>query len=185
MGAGLDHAGEDVVGDGLAGLVVAGEGADQLGVFEELFEHLGGDFDEVAFGGDAGLAGPALAAAEDLVHEVAELVEAGDDVRVLHEAGVAGCGLREVADERGFGELLVEDAADEGALAEPLALAFAGVHVEVDAADGLVVGGAGRIVVETLKALTPGAQTVALSSRAKVTPKSLPAVVRMPDSTCS
>ncbi len=109
---------------------------DQLGVFEELFEHLRGDFDEVAFGGDAGLAGPALAAAEDLVHEVAELVEAGDDVGVLQEAGIVILRvlaiffrLREVADERGFGELVVEDSADERALTEPLALAFARVHV--------------------------------------------------------
>ncbi len=148
MSRGSNHAGEDVEGDGLAGLVVAGEGADEFGVFEELFEHLGGDFDEVAFSGDAGLAGPALAAAEDLVHEVAELMEASDDVGVLQEAGVGGGGLREVANERGFGELMVEDAADEGALAEPLALAFAGVHVEVDAADGLGVGGGGRVVVE-------------------------------------
>ena len=99
-------------------------------------------------------------------------------------SSAVGCGKLQTSEASG--SLLAEDAADEGALGEPLALAFAGVHVEVDSADQLVVGG--RLVASlsmTLKALTPGSQTVASSSRSKRTRKSLPAVARMPASTCS
>ena len=129
---------DGLVGDGFACLVVLCEGAEEVGVLEELFEHLRGDFDEVAFGGDAALAGPALAAAEDLVHQMAELVEVGDDVGVLHQRGVARGGLGKVADQRCFGDLAADDSADQGTLGEPLALALAGVHVEVDLADDAV-----------------------------------------------
>ncbi len=136
VGAGACHAGDGLLWDGLAGLVVLREGAENVGALEELLEHLRRDLDEVAFGGDAALAGPALLAAEDLVHEMAELVEVGDDVGVLQQGGVFVGGLREVADERCFGELLAAHAANKRALGEPLALALARVHVEVDSADG-------------------------------------------------
>ena len=97
---------------------------------EELFEGLGGDFDEVAFSRESGEAGPLRVSAEEGVHEVAELVQVGDDVGVLHEAGVPPrrrrpvvggpsikiFGLGEVADEGGLGEeALLADTVTESA----------------------------------------------------------------------
>ncbi len=40
-------------GEHFAGLIVLREGLEELFVAEELFEHLRGDLDEVAFGGEA------------------------------------------------------------------------------------------------------------------------------------
>ena len=54
---------------------------------KELFQHLRRHFDKVAFGGDAAHAGPCLLAAENGMHQVAELVEEGDHVAVLHQPG--------------------------------------------------------------------------------------------------
>jgi hypothetical protein len=50
-------------------------------------------------------AGPLALAAEDVVHQVAELVEEGDDFVVLHQARVAGIAAGEVADQHAFGKL--------------------------------------------------------------------------------
>ena len=76
-------------GEHLAGLVVLGEGLEQLLVAEELFQHLRRHLDEVALGGKAGDARPLRLAAQDGVHQVAELVEEGDHVGVLQQAGIA------------------------------------------------------------------------------------------------
>ncbi len=130
--AGAFHLLDGGAGEDFAGLVVLCEGLEELFVAEEFFEHLRGDFDEVAFSGEAGEAGPLGLAAEDGVHEVAELMEERDDVGVLHEAGVVCGGLREVADEGGFRHVAAFDAGDDGRGGEPLVLAFAGVHVEIE-----------------------------------------------------
>ena len=82
-GAGPIHPFDQSLRDRLARLVVAGKGCEKLGVVEELFQHLRGHFDKVAFGGDAAHARPFLMAAENGMHQVAELMEEGDDVAVL------------------------------------------------------------------------------------------------------
>ena len=89
-GTGAFHLADDVGGERLAGLVVPGEGLEQLLVAEKLLQHLRRDLDEVAFGGEAGDARPLGVAAEDGVHQVAELVEEGDHVVVLEQAGIGG-----------------------------------------------------------------------------------------------
>ena len=56
--------------------------------------------------------GPLLLAAEDVVHQVAELVEERHDVTVLHETGIGGRRVREVADQNGLGKLLAAHAVE-------------------------------------------------------------------------
>ena len=80
---------------------------------------------------------PLRLAAEDGVHQVAELVKEGDHVGVLQQAGVAVVSAGEVADERGLGQSAAAHAGDDGRGGEPLVLALAGVHVEIEAADRL------------------------------------------------
>ena len=83
------------------------------------------------------------------MHEVAELVEEGDDVAVLHEAGIAGRAAGEVADEHAFRKLAAANAGNDGPGGEPLVLALARMHVEVDAAEQLaLVAGRGVVDVE-------------------------------------
>ena len=103
--------------------------AQHVGVPRPLLEHLARRLDEVPLGGDAGEPHPLLAAAEDVVDQVAELVEQGDDVVVLHQSA------REVADEHALGQLAVGDAPDQVELGGVLELALARVQVEVDPAD--------------------------------------------------
>ena len=103
-GSGQLHFFDGFGGQHFAGLVVLGEGLQQLFVAEEFFEHLRGNFDEVAFGGKAGEARPLRLAAENGVHQVAEFVEEGDDVGVLQQARIVAVAIREVADERGLGQ---------------------------------------------------------------------------------
>ena len=92
-GAGALHLADDVGGQRLAGLVMPGERLQQFLVAEKLLQHLRGDFDEVAFGGEAGDACPLGVAAEDGVHQVSELVEERDHVVVLEQARIAVIGL--------------------------------------------------------------------------------------------
>src|SRR5579863_9192589 len=70
-------------GQDLSGLVMLRECLEQLFVPEELLEHLRGHFDEIAFGGESGKAGPSGATAENRVHQMAEFMEERDHVGVL------------------------------------------------------------------------------------------------------
>ena len=69
-------------GDELAGLVVPREGVQRARVPRPLLQHLRRRLHEVPLGGDPADAGPALVAGEDVVDEVAELVEERPDVGV-------------------------------------------------------------------------------------------------------
>ena len=71
------------------------------------------------------------------MHEVAEFVEESFDVTVVHEAGIGGGGCGEVADENGFGQLLAADAIEHSDHFGVAELAGTGMHVEIEAADGL------------------------------------------------
>ena len=165
-------------GKDFAGLVVPREGLQQLFVAEELFEHLRGHLDEVALGGKAGEAGPLGVAAEDGVHQVAELVEESDDVGVLQQAGVAGVAAGEVADQRGLRQRAATDAGDDGRGGEPLVLAFARVHVEIEAADELAA-------VEDLEDRDGGVPGRVRCDGRNSTLKSAAAVWSTPASTCA
>src|SRR5208337_2546671 len=66
---------------------------------------------------------------------MAKFVEEGGDVAVFHQAGIARLAAGEIADERDFGKLLAVFAIENGIGAEPLILAGAGMHVEINAAE--------------------------------------------------
>src|SRR6202030_1147825 len=81
---------------------------------------------------------PALAdervlAADDVMHEMTELVQEHDHVAVLHEARVAGRAAREVAHQHTLGQLSAVDTEAKRLSGEPLVLALARMHVQVDA----------------------------------------------------
>ncbi len=100
---GGDHAFEEVIGEGLAGFIVAGKGFEDIGIPDPVFEHLGGGFDEIALDGGAGeFVGVDIA--EEGVEAVAELVEEGFDLIVGHEGGFVFGGFGKVADEGGKGK---------------------------------------------------------------------------------
>src|SRR5580704_4149810 len=126
-------------GQDLAGFVVPGNGLQQFLVAEEFFEHLRWDFDEVAFGGESGEAGPLSVTAENGVHQVAELVKERDHVVVLEKARLTRIPSREIADEGGFRQVAAAYSRDHGRSRKPLVFAFAGVHVEIEPADQLTV----------------------------------------------
>src|SRR5579859_6247042 len=79
-GAGALEIADDFRGQHFAGLIVPREVLQQLFIAEEFLEHLRWDFDEIAFGGEAGDAGPLRVSAKDSVHEMPELMEEGDHV---------------------------------------------------------------------------------------------------------
>src|SRR3981081_4798375 len=101
---------------------------------EDLSQHLRGRLDEIALHQEAALADERVLAADDVMHEMTELVQEYHHVAVLHEAGVAGRAAREVAHQHTFGELAAVDAEGERLGGEPLVLAFARMHVPVDGA---------------------------------------------------
>ena len=74
-GGGAIHARHQLCGNGLAGLVMAGELGQHLRAANPLLEHLRRSFHEIGFHADAADARPLLLAAEDVVHQVAEFVE--------------------------------------------------------------------------------------------------------------
>ena len=104
-----------------------GEGLPARLAAEKFFQHLRRHFDEVALDGEAAVAGPALLAAEDVVHQVAELVEEGDDVVVLHQAGIVRrFAAGEVTDQHALGELAAADAGDQRGAENHLSLPWRG-----------------------------------------------------------
>jgi hypothetical protein len=132
-------------GIGLPGLV-GGEAAEHAGVPGPLLEELGGRLDEVPLGGDAREPHPVVASGDDVVDQMAELVEQGDDVAMLHE--LAG----EVADEDSFCQLTARDPAHEVELGGVLVLALSRVQVEMDTSYGTPLG---RDVVDRDVAMPP------------------------------
>src|SRR6266853_3875911 len=102
---------------------------------EELFQHLRGRLDEIALHEEAALADEGVLAADQVMHEMTELVQEHHNVTVLHQARVPGRAAREVAHQRTLGELAAVDTEYERLGGEPLVLAFARMHVQVDAAE--------------------------------------------------
>src|ERR1700738_2262466 len=102
---------------------------------EELLPPLRGRLQKTALTKEAALADERVLAADDVMHEMTELVQEHHHVAVLHEAGVAGRAAREVAHQHPLGQLSAVDTERERLGGEPLVLAFARMHVHVDAAE--------------------------------------------------
>src|SRR2546427_10869274 len=79
---------------------MAGECGEHAVIMKELFQHLRGRLDEIALHEEAALADEGVLAADDVMHEMAELVQEYHHVAVLHEARVAGHAAGEVAHQR-------------------------------------------------------------------------------------
>ena len=115
--------------------------------------------------------------AQDGVHQVAELVEKGDHVGVLQQPGSPGPrSAGEIADERGFRQSAAAYAGDHRRGGEPLVLAFAGVHVEIEPAHSLAPS-------KTSKTETAACHASASERRNSIL-KSRAAVSSTPASTC-
>jgi len=56
---------------------------------EEFLQHLRRRLDKVGLGRKPGDAAPRLLSAQDVVHQVSELVEEGDDIGILQQARIA------------------------------------------------------------------------------------------------
>src|ERR1700689_1324020 len=111
-----------------------GEGLQKLFIAEEFFEHLRRNFDEIAFSGEAREPCPLRLAAENGVHEMAELVEKRNDVRVLEQTRIVFIAGGKVADERSLGHRAAARSGDYGSGGEPLVLAMARQDVEIEGA---------------------------------------------------
>ena len=115
-------------GDRLAGRV-GGEGGEHVVVPGPLLEHLGGGLDEVPLGRHPGEPHQVLVTAQHVVDQVAELVEQGHHLVVLHQPP------REVADQHPLGQLAPRHPGDQVELRGMGVLAGPGVQVEVDPAE--------------------------------------------------
>ena len=113
------------------------EGLEQLLVAEELFQHLRRHLDEVALRRKAGEPRPLRVPAENGVHQVAELVKVSHDIGVLQQARIALVAPGEVADQRGLGQVAPAHAGNDRRGGEPLVLALARMHIEIETADDL------------------------------------------------
>src|SRR5881392_4337164 len=82
---------------------MAGEGDQHAVIMEELFQHLRGRLDEIALHQEAALADERVLAADEVMHEMAELVQEHHHVAVLHQARVTGRAAREVAHQYALG----------------------------------------------------------------------------------
>src|SRR5207302_4856200 len=112
------------------GLRVPRERPQDRGVPAPFFQHLRGCLHEVPLGAHAGEASPARAPAEEVVEEVAELVEEGDYLAVLQELARP----REVADQSRLRKLLPRLPGLQRELRRVLVFAFAREEIEVEAA---------------------------------------------------
>ena len=140
-GAGGFDFGYEAVGDGLAGLVVAGVFLHHLRVAAPVLHHLAGHLDEVA--GHVGAAQRTVVAlAQYAVQAVAELVEECLALVEVEQRGFVFGGLGEVADHRDDGDdvvavfvnVLLAEVGHPGAAA----LAFAREEVHIKDGDNLV-----------------------------------------------
>src|SRR5215831_1065757 len=111
------------------------EGGEHAVVVEELLEHLRGRLDEISFDVEGRFARVGILATDEVMHEVAELVQEDHDVPVLHESRVARRATREVADQGSLWQLPPVHTEGERLRGEPLVLALARMHVEVDASE--------------------------------------------------
>ena len=142
---GADDLVYEILRDRFAGLVVLGEGVEKLFLGEIILIELRGELYKVAVDGCAGERG-VVAACEQTVEGVAELVEEGLNLVGGEERGAVGGGLGEVHHDAHLGTL-VDTLGVDALVAEsghPCsgALAVAGEEVGVDHADevALVVG---------------------------------------------
>src|SRR6202012_793056 len=134
--ASLIHGRHQIRRNRLTGLVVAPEALQQLRIAEEIFQHLRRHLDKIAFRRNAADPRPLLLATENRMHQVTELVEIRDNIGVLHQAGIDGIVIaaRKITYKRSFRNLPSRNARHQRSGAEPLVLALARVHVEIETA---------------------------------------------------
>jgi hypothetical protein len=101
-------------------------------IVKDLFQHLRGRLHEVTLDIKAASARPLILATEDVVHQMAELMQEDRYLGVLHQAGVARSAAGKVAHQRALGKLPPGDSRHQRRAREPLILARARVHVEID-----------------------------------------------------
>src|SRR3546814_322826 len=89
----VTHPGDQARGDRRTRLV-GGEGGQHVRVPGPLLEHLAGRLDEVPLGGDPGEPDPLVPSRQHVVQQVAELVEQGDHLAVLHPPPRVAAGRR-------------------------------------------------------------------------------------------
>ena len=90
------------------------------------------------------------------MHKMPEFVEECDHFVVLHQAGVARVAAGEVAHQHTFRKLASADAGKDRRAGEPLVLAVAGMHVEINAAQQLaLVVRRGVVDIEGVDGLVP------------------------------
>src|SRR6185503_1642208 len=130
----------ELFGDRRAGVDVLREAREHLEVEDPILEERRGRLHEVAL--RPGDADERDALAGEAVHEVAELVEVGHDLSMLHERGTRQRrGVGEVAAQHAVTGLLAADAEPQRRVEEPLVLSFARMHVERYPTRGLAVDG--------------------------------------------
>src|ERR1700741_1875298 len=69
------------------------------------------------------------------MHQVAEIMEEGDDIAILHQPRFTRFATREVTDQGCFRELTAGNTGNQRRRAKPLVFALARVHVQVEPAD--------------------------------------------------
>src|ERR1035437_8420492 len=128
------------------------EGLQKVFVAEKFFKHLRRHFDKVAFSRKPREPRPLCMADDDRMHQVAELVKESNDVGVLQQPGIAAVATRKVANESSLRQRAPANSGNDGRGGEPLVLAVARMHVEIEAAHVLV----GLKYVEHRNRLVPG-----------------------------
>ena len=109
-GTGSVHAIDQVEGEHFVRLVMLRKRTEDSGIVEEFLQHLRRRLDKVGLGRKPGDAAPRLLSAQDVVHQVSELVEEGDDIGILQQARIAQLPSAKVADQRPLGQLAAPDA---------------------------------------------------------------------------
>ena len=123
----------------LAGFVIAGKRGQHLRTVHPLLEHLRRSFDEVPFHGDAADAGPLLLAAQDPVHQMAELVEERHHIAELHQPGIS-CGRgRKIAHQDRFRDLLAANSIENRRHLSVAKFSWTRMHIQIETADHLAV----------------------------------------------
>ena len=100
-----------------------------------LLEHLRRRLHEIPLGRGARDGLPLPLPSEDGVQQMAELVEEGHHVAVLHEARIARLAAREIADQARFRDLNARDAVPDSEIRRVVVLPRPRVEVQVEPAD--------------------------------------------------
>src|SRR5262249_8396489 len=116
----------------LAGLVVMRERRQHLRAAHPLFKHLRRSLSKVSFHRDAADSRPPLLPSQNPMHQVTELMEKSNNVRVLHQSRVTSSRLGKVTDQDCFRKLLAANTVEHRRHFRMAVLARTRVHVEIE-----------------------------------------------------